>query len=1159
MNDKLQNMATQQSPQTQQDAASVSLSALIDATKCQSEHFRLIGVQKSLSAMLTQIDVDERAEKDAANQRHTSEVNSARTALQNLVSKHDVDYRNELHHISSERAKSIVHSSTLKSLTIESAAFAQRLSTQPDLIPPYNNLLVQIKQANTRRTSKDTVRLDEVSTLLSTLKAECKILDELAFKGWPSFLIGRLTSIISLSIFGEKSRLDGFLRYWEAILNTIEDENNREAMMITSADQRYQNAKSQLDQKLAKQRKDADSIYNNSVTRANSNHTKSISSAETKAANSRNNHTSLVNKWRNEVAALDQSVIALNGLGTALSSVRSGMVLANLAVQPVVSNASISGFCLGQVMVSFDRPDLPLQSGHKKVPIPVIFPISHSGAVCIRATSPETGRKVLSDLVLQVLVSLGPENIQLTLSDSVKLGDTFSVLAPLRHASSRPPFEHILTSDDELASKLEEIEKHIVHVTQNYLSQGFATLREYNNAAPDVAEPFRVIVISDIPASLTRKSLTSLATIVQNGPRCGVITLFYVNDQLTPADANLSAVLSNAVVIECNTDCFVTAPYLFNTRIPFEVTSCDEVAGKSMVASCIEQMKLLKSNAIDLETFMSTAGLDYSGWWKADNSDGIELLLGRSGVRGIQKMMLGASGTVHHALIIGTIGSGKSNLLHTVITACVTQYSPKQVELVLVDFKQGTEFRVYKEQAVPHIRVLAIAGEREFGLSALRDSSDEMGRRAELFKAASVTNIKEYRRGGNEMPRRLVLLDEYQVLFEVSDEIADEARDLIRKIVREGRAFGVHLLMASQTLSGTSSLTDDIRGNIESRVALAIRPDDAREVLGPQNTGASLISRPGQGIFNDKKGDAKYNQMFQAPLVDEAGQRKLLQKVLSMQSSSQPPIIFDGSDDVDIGENKSFIRAASGTSYPPKPVVWPGQPVAIAPPVSMAFNRQPERNLLIVDREIDRGSGVLANVLLSLAVQRKHYPMRIQIVDGNPEDSRIARWLETIPLNAETVGRIPRSELLDVVMSLEHLLERRSNGESITDSFFFVLAGASRIRELRGDEGHTSELSTRFRNLLSRGPDYGIHTVMFTDSLAANDFFIRTTLGFFGMRLFASATADETRTLGEGRTSPHIPKGRYVCFDVEWSGSCPIMRPYAFPKVELLKSTLSRV
>ncbi len=1157
MNDKLQSMATQQSPPNQQDAATVSLTALVDATKCQAEQFRLISSKKQLVDELKKIDKTEQSDKQAATQRHTSEVESARSTYRIQVSQSEKDYRTDLNRLENERKKSITHSSVLRSVSAEASTFEAKLLAHPDLIPPYNTLLNQIKLAKTNRSNRaNSLALTDVTATLTFLKDEYKLLDELTFDGWPSFIVNRLVSLFSFGFFQEQKRLDGFLSSWEAILNTIDAENNREALMITSADQRYQTAKSLLDHRLAKQRADADAHCNSAVSRATNNYTQAIFSAEAKAANARNHHSNLLNKWRNEVAALDLSVSTLSGLGSALSKVRSGTVLSKLAIQPVVSNASISGICLGQVLVSFDRPDLLLPNGIKKVPIPIVYPIAHDGAICVIGGSPEIGRKVLSDMVLQVLASVGPENVQLTLFDAIKLGDTFSILAPLRHASTRPPFEHILTSSVELETKLEELEKHIVHVTQNYLSQGYATLREYNIAAPDVAEQYKVVVISDVPANMSRKSLTILASIVQNGPRCGVLSILYVNSQSIPTDVDLSSVLAKAVTIECGNDCFVTAPYLLNTRIPVEVTSCDEAAGKALVNSCVTTMKQIKSSAIDLGTFMSNAGLDLASWWKAENSDGIELDLGRSGVRGIQTMVLGASGTVHHALIVGTIGSGKSNLLHTIITACVARYSPKQVELVLVDFKQGTEFRIYKDRPVPHLRVLAIAGEREFGLSALRDSSNEMTRRAELFKSASVTNIKDYRQAGFEMPRRLVLLDEYQVLFEVSDEVADEARDLIRKIVREGRAFGVHLLMASQTLSGTSSLTDDIRGNIEARVALAIKSDDAREVFGPQNTGASLINRPGQGIYNDKKGETKYNQMFQAPLVDESTQRNILGKVLALESSTRQPIIFDGSDDIVINENQYFVDAVSGLRFPPKPVVWPGQPVAIAPPVSMIFNRQPERNLLIVDRDVDRGGGMLANLLLSLILQTKNVPFRIQVIDASPEDSRIGRWLESIPLNARSIGRIPRSELEDVVISLEHLLERRSNGESITDSFFFVIAGASRVRDLRGEDGHSSELAIRFRRLLSRGPDYGIHTVFLTDSMAANDYFLRTTLGFFGMRLFASSTADETRTLGEGRTSPHIPKGRFVCFDVESSGGCPIVRPYAFPNVDLLTSTL---
>ena len=88
------------------------------------------------------------------------------------------------------------------------------------------------------------------------------------------------------------------------------------------------------------------------------------------------------------------------------------------------------------------------------------------------------------------------------------------------------------------------------------------------------------------------------------------------------------------------------------------------------------------------------------------------------GPRKLQHLQLG-KGTSQHVLIAGKTGSGKSTLLHALITNLALRYSPDEVELYLVDFKKGVEFKTYARRDLPHARVIAIESEREFGLSVL--------------------------------------------------------------------------------------------------------------------------------------------------------------------------------------------------------------------------------------------------------------------------------------------------------------------------------------------------------------------------------------------------------------------------------------------------------
>src|SRR5207253_796642 len=168
-------------------------------------------------------------------------------------------------------------------------------------------------------------------------------------------------------------------------------------------------------------------------------------------------------------------------------------------------------------------------------------------------------------------------------------------------------------------------------------------------------------------------------------------------------------------------------------------------------------------------------------WWTGDSRQGISVALGRSGATGRQHLSLG-QGTAQHALVGGKTGSGKSTLLHALITQIAQLYSPDEVELYLIDFKKGVEFKTYASHELPHARVVAVESEREFGLSVLQRLDAELKYRGERFRQAGVNDLNSYRQavtpdanGTRTMPRVLLIIDEFQEFFVEDDKIAQEA------------------------------------------------------------------------------------------------------------------------------------------------------------------------------------------------------------------------------------------------------------------------------------------------------------------------------------------------------------------------------------------------
>src|SRR5206468_4640479 len=119
------------------------------------------------------------------------------------------------------------------------------------------------------------------------------------------------------------------------------------------------------------------------------------------------------------------------------------------------------------------------------------------------------------------------------------------------------------------------------------------------------------------------------------------------------------------------------------------------------------------------------------------------------------------------------------------------------------------------------------------------------------------------------MPRVLLIVDEFQEFFVEDDKVAQEAALLLDRLVRQGRAFGVHVLLGSQTLGGAYSLARSTIDQMAVRIALQCSEADANLILSKDNNAARLLSRPGEAIYNDANGLVAGNNPFQVVWLDE--------------------------------------------------------------------------------------------------------------------------------------------------------------------------------------------------------------------------------------------------------------------------------------------------
>ncbi len=216
----------------------------------------------------------------------------------------------------------------------------------------------------------------------------------------------------------------------------------------------------------------------------------------------------------------------------------------------------------------------------------------------------------------------------------------------------------------------------------------------------------------------------------------------------------------------------------------------------------------------------------------------------------------------NHTLICDHSGSGKSNFLHVLIQNLAFYYAPNEIQLFLLDYKEGVEFNAYaKEGILEHARLVSVASSVGFGVSFLSWLDKEMKKRGEMFKQFNVKDLSDYRKHG-EMPRLIVVIDEFQVLFsDSSTKDKERVEAYLTNILKKGRSYGVHLILATQTMHGPG-INNSLMSQIANRIALPMDAEDSESILN-DDVACELV-RP-EGIFNNNGGHKKYHTKMSIP------------------------------------------------------------------------------------------------------------------------------------------------------------------------------------------------------------------------------------------------------------------------------------------------------
>ncbi|MBV9318856.1 MAG: type VII secretion protein EccCa [Mycobacterium sp.] len=204
-----------------------------------------------------------------------------------------------------------------------------------------------------------------------------------------------------------------------------------------------------------------------------------------------------------------------------------------------------------------------------------------------------------------------------------------------------------------------------------------------------------------------------------------------------------------------------------------------------------------------------------------------------------------------HGVMSGTTGSGKSTLVRTVIESLMLGHPPEELQFVLADLKGGSAVKPF--EGVPHVsRIITDLEDDQALMERFLDALwGEIARRKEICFSAGVDDAKEYndmrakmRARGQDippLPMLVVVIDEFYEWF----RIMPTAVDVLDSIGRQGRAYWIHLMMASQTIE---SRAEKLMENMGYRLVLKARTAGAAQAAGVPNA-VNLPAQAGLGYF----------------------------------------------------------------------------------------------------------------------------------------------------------------------------------------------------------------------------------------------------------------------------------------------------------------------
>lgn len=640
----------------------------------------------------------------------------------------------------------------------------------------------------------------------------------------------------------------------------------------------------------------------------------------------------------------------------------------------------------------------------------------------------------IENIALRIVMSLPKGHVNIKIIDE-DFGSNFQTLLGF---SEEIRGKAAYYDDKEVLKLFDELKKRDSAIIFEKLKNSYSNLIEYNKANDYEYEPIQLIIINNFPHFFNDLFIKYISNQLSKGSKTGTYFLIAFDERYNEKAKDPT-----------NTDDIFKHLLKINNSTPSFINKGCESILKDLVLKLDDDMLDPGGNVINM--FVKSFNKESNTKIVLDNpndnkviSKGIIIPIGKTDKGKIINLDLTKS---YHGLICGATGSGKTVLLHQIITKGSEIYNPQELQFVLLDYKGGNAFKDYVE--LPNARVIAYDADIEFGNETLKFISETIKLREALFKKNNAKDLTDYLdKTENTCPVILIIIDEFQVLLEGNNSdrsIHDNIKKLLEEIVRIGRSFGIHLLLSTQTPTGVKWNSSTME-NMAIRIGLKMSPEAENYLFKHKKPIASEFTQKyGKAVYNSDAGVESESIIFN---IADFNEKKINSIVAGLKidaefNKTMPPertVYYDNQTEKYNGPELNKVNFGTKNN---KFKINIGKAAAIKnDAVEINMDAENLNNIIIIGSQ-DAAKKDLKFIILN------------EFIINSAQDTEIIHYssnLENENKTKELFGKLnqikfinTKVELTNIIIKFEQDFENKSNNNSLFKRTLVIIDGLEKL------------------------------------------------------------------------------------------------------------------